>query len=132
MEEGSMDGLGVRDALALAVCFGAVVATGLCWMKRAQPQPEAQRMQALNTRSRNNVSTTSEFKTDLGLEDLESALKEAEKSMLSTSNPSMTAISKGSPTQEINPDEDDPSLDNLDAALKQVEDAEKALADKKR
>mmetsp|Transcript_16856 Transcript_16856/g.27405 ORF Transcript_16856/g.27405 Transcript_16856/m.27405 type:complete len:134 (-) Transcript_16856:230-631(-) len=133
MEEGSMDGLGVQDALALAVCFGAVVGAGLCWMKRAQPQPEAQRMQALDTRSRNKASSSAgEFKTDLGLEDLENALQEAEQSMLSSnSNSSMTTRSNTSSTQEINADED-PNLESLDAALKQVEDAEKALANKKR
>eukprot|EP00466_Bigelowiella_natans_P001181 jgi/Bigna1/89063/estExt_fgenesh1_pg.C_430036 len=97
-------------------------------MKRAQPQPEAQRMQALDTRSRNKASSSAgEFKTDLGLEDLENALQEAEQSMLSSnSNSSMTTRSKTSSTQEINADED-PNLESLDAALKQVEDAEKAL-----
>mmetsp|Transcript_11215 Transcript_11215/g.20588 ORF Transcript_11215/g.20588 Transcript_11215/m.20588 type:complete len:177 (-) Transcript_11215:269-799(-) len=81
MEEGMIDGLSVPDALALALCFGTVVVGGICWL-RTTVTPEEKRnpkqTQSAAIAMKDIQNRAPRKNRDLGLEDLECALKEAE------------------------------------------------------
>ncbi|GAB5358971.1 hypothetical protein AAMO2058_000504700 [Amorphochlora amoebiformis] len=112
MEEGSMDGLGVKDALALAICFGSVVVGGVFWLRRSSRNaPQAHDPIRLEL-------TGGKKDGDLGLQDLEQALKEAEAS----------ENRQGGNSAKLQHRSVEPADDDLDLAAKELADMEKLLA----
>jgi len=93
-----IDGLSVPDALALALCFGTVVVGGICWL-RTTVTPEEKRnpkqTQSAAIAMKDIQNRAPRKNRDLGLEDLECALKEAELSEMLPSPMYVPSFLKG-------------------------------------
>uniref|UniRef100_A0A7S2U3D3 Uncharacterized protein n=1 Tax=Lotharella oceanica TaxID=641309 RepID=A0A7S2U3D3_9EUKA len=125
MEDGLADGLGVQDALALAVCFGSVVFGGLCWLKRSRVRARGEGKGSTTRQSRDVAMKKDPKHADIGLEDLENALKEAEQSEIEGSQVDVepTGISSGASVDD---------MADLDLAVQELEDVEKILDEQER